>query len=71
MQHIQNISAQRVSWVKSNKEALEKNSDAIKNLWYPETRQELVDLLNRFHKEHISYDLIGYSSNTLFLPSYI
>lgn len=70
MQHIQNISTQRVSWVKSNKAALEKHSDAIKNLWYPETRQELVDLLNRFHKEHISYDLIGYSSNTLFLPSY-
>ena len=52
MQHIQNISAQRVSWVKSNKAALEQHSDAIKNLSYPETRQELVDLLNRFHKEH-------------------
>jgi len=70
MQHIQNISAQKVSWVKSNKEALEKNSDAIKNLWYPETIDELTNLIRDFQMKGSQYDLIGYSSNTLFLPSY-
>ncbi len=70
MQKLQNISAQRVSWVKSNKEALEKNADAIKNLYYPETIDELKVLVNGFNEKNIKFDLIGYSSNTLFLPSY-
>lgn len=70
MKHIQNISAQHVSWVKSNKNTLEQHPDAIKNLWYPETIEELIGLVNNFHTKNMHYDLIGYSSNTLFLPSY-
>lgn len=70
MIHLQNVSAQRVSWVKSNKEALEKHADAIKNLYYPENIDELTELVKNFYKNNIKFDIIGYSSNTLFLPTY-
>jgi len=70
MQHLTNVSAQRVSWVKSNKDELEKSYDAIKNLYYPETSCELKELVSFFYKSNKQFDIIGYSSNTLFLPSY-
>lgn len=65
-----NVSAQKVSWVKSNKNALELNSDAISNLYYPESIEELVDVINSITQAGEEFDLIGHSSNTLFLPSY-
>lgn len=64
------MSAQKVSWVKSNKEALEAKSDAISNLYYPETIEELKDLYIELTKADERFELIGHSSNTLFLPSY-
>lgn len=70
MQHFLNVSAQRVSWVKSNKDELEKHKNAIRNLFYPETTNEFRDLVLGFYKSGVHFDLIGYSSNTLFLPSY-
>lgn len=70
MIHLFNKSAQLVSWVKSNKEALESNYNAIKNLYYPETIEELTNLIRDLYANKIPFDLIGYSSNTLFLPSY-
>lgn len=70
MKVLNKISAQRISWVKSNKEALESNPTAISNLYYPESADELVELIQKLTAEGETYDLIGHSSNTLFLPSY-
>ena len=70
MKIMHDISAQGVSWVKSNKEALEANASAISNLYYPESVDELKDLLCKLSVDGEKYELIGYSSNTLFLPSY-
>lgn len=63
------ISSQVVSWVKSNKRLLEAH-EGIENLYYPESLQELQDLILNLRVNNESFDLIGYSSNTLFLPSY-
>lgn len=65
-----NISAQKVSWVKSNKENLEKQGNQIENLYYPENLDELKELIEKIKALDESFELIGYSSNTLFLPSY-
>lgn len=65
-----NVSAQKVSWVKSNKILLEANSAAIANLYYPESIEELVVLIDKLKVSGDTFELIGYSSNTLFLPSY-
>lgn len=70
MKVLNSISAQRISWVKSNKEALESNPTAISNLYYPESADELVALIRKLTAEGETYELIGHSSNTLFLPSY-
>ena len=70
MKTIHHISAQTISWVKSNKEALDANSDAISHLYYPETIDEIVGLFNELTKTHESFEIIGHSSNTLFLPSF-
>jgi len=64
----ENASLLEVSWVKSNKN-LEKIK-SIGNLYFPETRQELVDLCKSLYKSRAQFDVIGYSSNTLFLPTY-
>lgn len=64
-----NVSAQQVSWVKSNKQQLEANKQ-IANLYYPESREEFVSLIKKLYAECQPFDIIGYSSNTLFLPSY-
>ena len=42
MQVFHNVSTQKVSWVKSNREALEANNAAISNLFYPESTEELI-----------------------------
>lgn len=70
MKIIHDISAQGVSWVKSNKEALESSASAISNLYYPESVYELTDLLRKLTVGGEVYEMIGHSSNTLFLPSY-
>lgn len=70
MKIFHNISAQRVSWVKSNKEALESNNAAISNLYYPESVNELVELIREVTVDGGEFEVIGYSSNTLFLSSY-
>lgn len=69
MKTYENISAQRISWIKSNKRILEAQT-GIKKLYYPETLDELRDLVIKLNNNHEQYDIIGYSSNTLFLPSY-
>ena len=69
MKTYENISAQRISWIKSNKRILETKT-GIKKLYYPETLDELRDLVIKLNNNHEQYDIIGYSSNTLFLPSY-
>lgn len=65
-----NVSTQSVSWLKSNSSSLERHTKAIKHLFYPENTEELIELTTRFYKENKRFDLIGWSSNTLFLPTY-
>ena len=69
MKIFDNVSAQQISWVKSNKNKLEAQT-GIKKLFYPETLDELRDLIMKLNNNSEQYDIIGYSSNTLFLPSY-
>ena len=65
-----NVSAQKVSWVKSNKKKLEERNSQIENLYYPENLEEFLDLIGKIRSKGEVFELIGYSSNTLFLPSY-
>lgn len=69
MKIYENTSAQRISWVKSNRKILEAHA-GIKTLFYPESLNELRDLIMKLNSDGEQYDIIGYSSNTLFLPSY-
>ena len=69
MKILNDISAQHISWVKSNKEALEA-VHGIQNLYYPENLEELTKLISDIRNKKESFDIIGYSSNTLFLPTY-
>lgn len=70
MEILHNISPQQISWVKSNKEAFEYYKASIENVYYPETIEELTELVSSFNRKQNSFTLIGYSSNTLFLPSF-
>lgn len=65
-----NVSAKDISWVKSNNDALERQKNAIKHLFYPENTDELTNLASQFYLEGTNFDIIGWSSNTLFLPTY-
>lgn len=69
MKHLTNVSVQHISWVKSNKSILNPIK-GIKNLYYPDTIEELENLLRHFNSSQSEYLVIGYSSNTLFLPSF-
>lgn len=69
MKHYHNISVQHISWVKSNKSLLEPIK-GIKNLYYPENLSELEQLITSFIKESRPFLIIGFSSNTLFLPTF-
>lgn len=70
MEILHNVSPQQVSWVKSNKEAFEKSGSTIENVYYPETIDDLTELVGSFYRTQKKFSLIGYSSNTLFLPSF-
>ena len=70
MKTLCNVSSQVVSWVQSNKTELQKSRNQIKHLYYPESLSELKTLVKKLNLENNTYDIIGYSSNTLFLPSY-
>ena len=69
MKQYNEVSVQDISWVKSNKRVLE-SIKGIKHLFYPECLSELEELVKKFNTTHTHYLVIGYSSNTLFLPSY-
>lgn len=60
---------QKVSWIKSNKSRLSQEG-SITNLYYPENLEEFKELLSSFVRSNLSFDIIGYASNTLFLPTY-
>jgi len=70
MEILHKISPQKISWVKSNYEAFEKSGAIIENLYYPENVNELLELVRSFQTNNIPYSIIGYSSNTLFLPTF-
>lgn len=70
MKEYKDVSAQSVSWLKSNRIALERNQNAIKHLLYPENTEEFSKLILNLYREKKSFDLIGWSSNTLFMPTY-
>lgn len=66
-----NISLNEVSWVKSNKEVLDSATAAkIQNYYIPETIDELSDIVRELYSKGEFFDVIGYSSNTLFYPTY-
>lgn len=66
-----NISAHKISWVKSNQEAFEEAGSNIRNLYYPENIEELIQLVIELKDKTLeNVTIIGYSSNTLFLPSF-
>lgn len=69
MKEQHNISAQQISWVKSNKKLLDETS-LIENLYYPESIDEFQQLLFEIRNKKEDYIIIGYSSNTLFLPTF-
>ena len=66
--YAENCSAQDISWVKSNTKLL--NCINIDKLYYPENIQELIQIICTLRNKGEAFDIIGYSSNTLFLPSY-
>lgn len=68
MKILHNVSAQKISWVKSNR--FLEDIQGIKNLYFPETIGDIKKLLNQFISSNNQYDVIGYSSNVLFLSSY-
>lgn len=70
MKILHDVSPQKVSWVKSNKDAFEKTGNLIRNLYYPETQTELISLIAELQEQNKEYMIIGYSSNTLFLPTF-
>lgn len=65
-----NISAQKISWLKSSEKLLPKNNNAIRTLLYPESINELEKIVKDLYSQHKKFDIIGWSSNTLFMPSY-
>lgn len=69
MKQYNDISAQDISWVKSNKSVLEPIK-GIRHLYYPESMSELTGLVGEFEAAQSPYLIIGWSSNTLFLPSF-
>lgn len=69
MKGYSNVSAQMVSWVKSDKLRLE-SSRGIEKLYYPSSLAELKMVILDLVKKSERFDTIGYSSNTLFRPSY-
>lgn len=69
MKQYNDISAQEISWVKSNKAALG-STKGVKHLYYPESMSELEALVRELDRGRHPYLVIGWSSNTLFLPSY-
>lgn len=70
MKVLHDVSPQKISWIKSNKDAFEASGASIDNLYYPESLEELKDLLRFFYTRGIDFTIIGYSSNTLFLPTF-
>ena len=68
MKILHNVSAQKISWVKSNRQL--EDVHGISNLYFPENIDDIQELLNQFISSGSQYDVIGYSSNVLFLPSY-
>lgn len=67
----ENVSLQEISWVKSNKKALTSSfAGKIDKLFYPESYDELIKTTKEILEKDGKVEIIGYSSNTLFLPSY-
>lgn len=70
MEILHNQSFQSVSWIKSNKSRFEVGQK-IETLYYPESLTELEDLIVTLRRNGDDFELIGYSSNTLFSPNHV
>lgn len=70
MKKYKDISPYFISWIKTNREAFVSSNAKIQNLYYPETIDELVQLVRTFYAHKEKFIIVGYSSNTLFLPSF-
>lgn len=66
-----NISLQELSWVKSDKMRLESDkAQRVKNLFFPENTDEFSTLIRNLYGKNERFDVLGYCSNTLLLPTY-
>ncbi len=65
-----NVPLQEVSWVKSDESLKDVHASSAAHLYYPERMDELIELCRGFYRRGEAFDLIGYASNTLLLPSY-
>ena len=65
-----NVPLQEVSWVKSDESLKDVHASSAAHLYYPENMDELIELCRGFYRRGEAFDLIGYASNTLLLPSY-
>ncbi|MCQ2192697.1 MAG: FAD-binding protein [Paludibacteraceae bacterium] len=70
MQVKKQVSLQDLSWVKSNNKLQDKIG--VEELFYPETKDEFLNLIDELapKDDKTKVPLIGFSSNTLFLPTY-
>lgn len=59
-----NLPLSKISWLKHF------NSGIISTFYEPETKEELIDICCSLYKDGKKFDLIGYTSNIYFLPSY-
>ena len=61
-----NIPINKVSWLST----IYKDSGLIRNLYTPETIEELIEISNQLLSESKTFDIIGHTSNIYFSPDY-
>lgn len=67
MQIIENTSVGHFSWLN---ERIYKTGGKIKNLYLPDTKEELIGLIRQLNKEGKQFYIFGHTSNCYFLPSF-
>lgn len=65
-----NVPLKKISWIKSNDDLNDLNKGGVKNLYIPESVEELSELCKQLYSEQIPFEVIGCASNTLIFPTY-
>ena len=68
MQIIENTSIGHFSWL--NERIYKTGGGKIKNLYLPDTKEELIGLIRQLYKEGNQFYIFGHTSNCYFLPSF-